>query len=192
MAKALVGEMANEFWRQLQDEVAAWSERNFPSSIGRPDRPILGIFEELGELAEALWKRRREEAGDAIADTAIYMADACAKLGWDMSTIVADALLAADNDALDESDPRDVCSTLLVLVGKAAHHYLKSAQQIRTNEDHAAGLRAAFVQIVSTIWDCWDETRVDRDIPFDQGVKAVWEKVRRRNWRADPIKGGVS
>lgn len=38
--------------RELQEENAAWARYNFPDSCALPHRPLLGIVEEVGELAE--------------------------------------------------------------------------------------------------------------------------------------------
>lgn len=85
----------------LQAELKPWAEHNFPHEYGEgvlPYRPLLGLVEELGELAHAHLKQEQgirgtaeeqEDKGkDAIADLFIYMADYASKRGWDLQEIV--------------------------------------------------------------------------------------------------------
>ncbi len=79
----------------MQEEQVPWVEHNFP---GRPSwMPLLGIMEELGELAHAHLKQaqgiRTEEdhdalARDAVADIVIFLADYCSARGFDLESLV--------------------------------------------------------------------------------------------------------
>jgi NTP pyrophosphatase (non-canonical NTP hydrolase) len=71
---------------QLQSEHAEWLEYNFPSQ--REYQPLLGMVEELGELAHAHLKHEQgirgyttteyfRDAEDAIGDFVIYLASYC-------------------------------------------------------------------------------------------------------------------
>ena len=80
---------------RLQREVGEWSRRNFGDQPIH--RPLLGAFEEVGELAHAHLKEeqgiRSEEdhvanGKDAVADVVIYLADYCARRGWSLGDIV--------------------------------------------------------------------------------------------------------
>lgn len=83
----------------LQVEVRAWSDRNFPNS-GADDK-LLGVVEEIGELAHAVLKSRQGIRGnakqheaaeqDAIGDIVIYLLDYCGKRGWSLDTLVRTA-----------------------------------------------------------------------------------------------------
>jgi NTP pyrophosphatase (non-canonical NTP hydrolase) len=181
-----------EFWRQLSEEVGAWSERNFPKSVGRPEDPLAGIVEECGELAEAIGKRDREAAVDAVADAMIFCADFCAKSGIDISNIVMRAGVTEENDNLDEKDERAVTTQLLVSLGRIHHHFLKARQGIRTNENHEAELRRWLARLVAVLWDLSDELRPDKEMPFEALVRLTWQQVRKRNWRADAVRGGAA
>lgn len=76
-------------WKRLQDEVGRWAQKNFPGAPAH--HPVLGLIEELGELAHAHLKTAQgirgsaEEhalaAKDAIADSVIYFMDVCARYG---------------------------------------------------------------------------------------------------------------
>lgn len=83
-------------FRQLQEEQRPWVEHNFP---GREWwQPLLGIFEEAGELAHAALKQRQgirgtteehEEKGkDAIGDIIIFLADYATARGWNLQEIM--------------------------------------------------------------------------------------------------------
>lgn len=84
--------------RELQKENAEWVAMNFPDSTAT--EPMLGLVEEVGELAHAFLKGRqgirytREEAGrleqDAIGDILEYLAHFCTARGYDLERVVAE------------------------------------------------------------------------------------------------------
>lgn len=72
--------------RDLQEEHRPWLQHNFPEA--KPHEPLLGIQEEVGELAHAHLKyeqgirgytrsKFQDEAEDAIGDQLIYLASYC-------------------------------------------------------------------------------------------------------------------
>jgi len=81
---------------QLQAEVTAWSQRNFPNN--KPYHPLLGAMEELGELTHAHLKLEQGIRGseselkaakiDAIGDIIIYLADYCGRNGINLQAAV--------------------------------------------------------------------------------------------------------
>lgn len=83
--------------RKLQDEQRPWVKHNFGD---RPSwMPLLGIMEELGELAHAHLKqaqgiRTSEDheamAKDAVADIVIFLADYCSSRGFDLEALVTE------------------------------------------------------------------------------------------------------
>lgn len=180
-----------EFWRGLAEDVRAWSERNFPRSVGRPEDPLAGIVEELGELVDAIAARDRDAAVDAISDAVIYLADFCGKQGLDLGNIVARAQSTEELDGVDEKDERAATTQLLSAVGRVHYHFLKARQGIRGNEDHAGEMRRGLAKLVAILWDLHDETRTDRELAFDASVRLTWEEVRKRDWRRDPTSGGT-
>jgi len=69
-----------------------WRVRNFPDADA--DQQLLGMIEELGELAHANLKQKqgiREKSAadeqDAIGDMLIYCQGYCAYRGWNMAQI---------------------------------------------------------------------------------------------------------
>lgn len=81
----------------LQSQVAEWSTRNFGGRHGTGYRPLLGVFEELGELAHAHLKAEQgirtnedHEAAkiDAVGDVVIYLVDYCNGQGIDFAKAV--------------------------------------------------------------------------------------------------------
>ncbi len=80
----------------LQAQVGLWSRRNFPKN--KPYFPLLGAFEECGELAHAHLKQEQGIRGtiaeheaakkDAVADIVIYLADYCERHDIDMASAV--------------------------------------------------------------------------------------------------------
>lgn len=85
--------------RELQDQVGKWSRKNFGDQPA--DNPMLGVVEEVGELAHAVLKARQGIRGtaaghnaaiaDAVGDLIIYLADFCGRSGIDLQQAVAQA-----------------------------------------------------------------------------------------------------
>ena len=81
--------------KKLQSEQIEWVEHNFGK---RPTwMPLVGVMEELGELAHAYLKKEQgirisenheEKLKDAIGDIVIYLADFCTAHDFDLATIV--------------------------------------------------------------------------------------------------------
>lgn len=171
-----------EFWRTLQDEIGPWQARNFPSSVDKPYRPLLGFVEEFGEFYEADEVDSAEGVADALGDSLIFAADFCNKSGRDLSEIVA---LAQERAA--SSTEAEVGA---IVCGRICHHYLKGEQGIRTSVDHNAELKSAMADAIAIMWDRYDEVRSDKTASIDEVVRQVWEKVSKRDWTKDPVKGG--
>jgi NTP pyrophosphatase (non-canonical NTP hydrolase) len=80
----------------FQREVGEWTEKNFCPHP--PHHPLLGIIEEVGELAHAHLKdeqgirgtpeEHREEAVDAIGDIVIFLADYCCVNDFDLEACI--------------------------------------------------------------------------------------------------------
>jgi len=85
--------------QDFQAEQKAWTEKNF--GAGPSDHPLLGLFEEFGELCHAELKaaqgiRGSEEqhvaaAKDAVGDIMIYLADYASKRGVNVAELTGSA-----------------------------------------------------------------------------------------------------
>jgi len=82
----------------LQAEVYKWAHYNFPTNR-KPHKSLLGVMEELGELAHAQLKEEQnirinenhiENAKDAIGDIIIFLADYCGDKNFDLDKIITD------------------------------------------------------------------------------------------------------
>ena len=81
---------------RLQDAVQEWQQRNFAPIL--PHQPLLGLQEEVGELAHAhlkqeqgirgTWAEHQQAKTDAVGDIAIYLAAYCAVNGIDLGAAV--------------------------------------------------------------------------------------------------------
>jgi NTP pyrophosphatase (non-canonical NTP hydrolase) len=82
--------------KTLQEEHRVWSTKNFDCTD--KIHPILGVVEEVGELAHAILKQAQcirgdygaheLEAKDAVGDIIIYLVDVCSRRGWDLDDVV--------------------------------------------------------------------------------------------------------
>lgn len=76
----------------LQSRLHLWRQRNFPNSDA--DQQLLGVVEEIGELAHAVLKRKQGIRGtpeehraailDAVGDIQIFLAGFCSYEGINM------------------------------------------------------------------------------------------------------------
>ena len=79
----------------LQSRLHKWRVRNFPDADA--EQQLLGIVEEVGELAHAFLKGKQgirgtrqshsSEEMDAVGDILIYLAGFCSYRGYDMNGI---------------------------------------------------------------------------------------------------------
>jgi NTP pyrophosphatase (non-canonical NTP hydrolase) len=82
----------------LQAEQYTWSQHNFPNQ--KQYQPVLGVVEEVGELAHHILKMEQGIRGektehikqmqDAIGDITIYLANVCNAYGFDYQKIMVD------------------------------------------------------------------------------------------------------
>lgn len=78
---------------KLQEELEVWRDRNFPNADA--DQQLLGVVEEVGELAHANLKMKQEvrnsteeDEEDAVGDMLIYLLGYCSYKQWDMGEIL--------------------------------------------------------------------------------------------------------
>jgi NTP pyrophosphatase (non-canonical NTP hydrolase) len=138
----------------LQVEHRAWAKKNFPDSPSW--HPLLGIFEEIGELFSADMRENKEEKIDAVGDIVIFLVHYCNRNGYDFFGCIRDtpdALEAKyDEDSSGEFD--HLCRVrlsdqLAIAAGSLAHSHLKSEQEIRPDDHESKSPQ--FEQS----WCCW-------------------------------------
>lgn len=97
----------DQFLTWLQKQHAAWEAVNFPESSQNSMHSLVGVVEEVGELAHALLKMDQKirgtdeehiaEGKDAVGDIFIYMAGLCNKHGWNMQKCIEKAWIEVAN-----------------------------------------------------------------------------------------------
>lgn len=86
--------------QSLQADHAIWLDHNFGQQRTNPHQGLLGVVEEIGELAHAHLKLEQgirlnenhvAKARDAVGDLVIFLAGYCTCMGWDLAGCVSDA-----------------------------------------------------------------------------------------------------
>lgn len=72
-------------------------------------------------------------------------------------------------------------------LGELAHAHLKHAQGIRTGEDHKAAKADALADIVIYLADYATAEGID----LQAVVAETWDRVKQRDWKADPANGAA-
>lgn len=160
------------FYRRLSLNVGDWSTYNFGENPSY--RQALGMIEEVIELKQGLEESDRDKVVDAIADITIYMADYYAKRVWDMGELAC----------VPEWECTGLMSCLDSIIGKLAHHQLKSEQGIRGSlEEHEIRLKDVCARTISV---CMAVASLC-DVDFPEVVMEVWNaKVSKRDWVENP------
>ena len=165
---------------QLQEEQRPWVEHNFS---GRPaHQPLLGIVEELGELARAA---DREEREDAYADIAIFACDYCSAKGWDLADIFTRSELYR-RERIPGLMRVDARHFMFIQAADLCHSHLKFEQKIRTGEAHDYAARKALSTLLGELY-C---TAKDDGLELFAVVEKVWAKVKLRDWKKDSKSAG--
>lgn len=142
--------------------------------------PLMGMVEELGELAEANAARDRD---DAVGDIAVYLCDYLCRegLAWPERFTIPDA---------DQYIPP--LAGLMLHIGKLFRCHLKRHQRIRGMENDEAFHAARMDAIRGIVWHLEDVSRnADRGTNLLVILNATWNGiVSKRDWRADAAGGG--
>lgn len=159
-------------YAQLQYDVEEWSNQQ-PFGDQDEFRPLVGAYEELGEIYDAITVQQLE---DAIGDTVIYLADFCARDG---------SLLLSS--PLSYQYERDVMDEIFYQMGKLSHSHLKRDQGIRTDE---YGVSVDFEQeVLSRILYLLDNLAVENGTTIERSIETAWGEVNERDWNEDPNSG---
>jgi len=79
------------------DQILEWQKKNFPVARGENWMPLVGAYEELGELSHGFLKRHQKirtnedhdaKIRDAVGDTVVYLIDFCRREGLDFKQVL--------------------------------------------------------------------------------------------------------
>lgn len=152
---------------KMQEEVSSWAIYNF----GEQDayRPLLGIFEELGEYAFARDSLSPAGMRDAIGDMGIYILHYCSIRGWS-SAELWDCRVGPTGPDME-------------VVRSLSHSHLKGAQNIRGGSaKHDFWLK----QELSKLFWRLDQASIDLGGDFLRIIHNTWEIVKQRDWKKNP------
>lgn len=167
-------------WNRLITERDEWVAHNFPDpKIPNPQESILGVIEEVGELAHAHLKELQHirgtseelqaEAKDAIGDATVYLWGVCSYLNYVPEYLEADTDVAA---------PQHCIFLAAELAGGLS-------RKVAVNTGHATACLIVDELAEALITYChlrgWD---------YELIVTETWDHVKRRDWVADPETGG--
>lgn len=142
--------------------------------------PLLGIGEELGELAEAA---SEADVEDAVGDVAVYLCDYCHREGCRPGRY--------DPRADKGGTMADPMAGLVACYGGLCHATLKRHQRIRGYHDrrHYEDTRDAIVPRFWYYLDVYSLASCGQNATTV--LNTVWHKVvRKRDWREDAGHGG--
>lgn len=163
---------------QIQEEIKVWSLKNFGQQD--PVLPLLGIIEELGELNIAWRKDDTEIIIDSIGDTIIYMMDFCGRMNYNLEEIT---IHAAERHPPNRTEDISV----VAILGNLCHGYLKSKQNIRTNENHDKTIKNALGDIFFSLAII---SQRNENIPsLAECLNSTWDKVSKRDWTQNKENG---
>ena len=180
-----------EILDKIQIEIGQWSQTNFGDQVSKltnfplgATAPLLGLFEEYGELLETEDKFNDEtklETLDAIGDTCIYLLDFAGRSGI---SLVKYWISHTPDAELEKCDPY---VRVGITIGRLAHVSLKSHQGIRQNETPLDDrLGAACVEVLLALEAVCQELPNTLLIAVTQ---TTWNTVKKRNWKDNPTSG---
>ena len=207
---------SREKFNRLILEVGKWSKTNFKMQKSKwfddiyldSVAPVLGIVEELGELADAISRRNAIPRYDAIGDTMIYMADFYHRAGYRQNAVClfpqqidwgripgyATTVTEAQIEAKRIFDVPVRPLEISILTGMLAHCILKSHQGIRgydKMERRISSINRCMTDIIILLCQA---TGLDGEkalaFVMDTSWK-TWDEVKQRNWNKNPDGQGV-
>lgn len=187
---------------EIQEQVGQWSRDNFGAQEtdlltvmrgfdGKPTgsvalgslAPLLGLFEEAGELCAS---PDATERLDAVGDILIYLCDYTYRervFGLRFSALVRQA---AEVKVTEE----DCYSRLVGHIGKLAHCTLKRLQRIRGFDDFHKYSSTRDEHIVGVLSSCRTILQREFNKTLEEQLESTWtEVVRKRNWKTNPQAG---
>jgi len=162
-------------WEKLVGERNEWVAHNFPNPhVPNPGESILGVMEEVGELAHAYLKsaqnirgdreQHEAKAKDAIADTTIYLLGVMNIYGLPNT---AHPVVISSKNTFEA----------LMVLGKSLGELCGTSADLPD-----------IYPIEKTIAIC-EDICMQSDWDFEEVVLKTWEKVKSRDWAAYPDTG---
>lgn len=175
-----------DFYSKFQRENSEWVTKMFHKQcLETAYEPLLGMFEELGELNDA---KNEDELIDAIGDTMVFMADYCSCMNIALQFIEAESSVIHQSNVVLTMNGRHYLH-LIKEIGKLSHAHLKTVQKIRTNEDHFIVITNSLMFIVSYLKTILIHS--DSILTFEQVIMKVWDNVKHRDWNINKENGKV-
>ncbi len=189
-------------------ELGEWAHTNFKDA--NPWEPLIGMAEEIGELAVALRAvNAQEDVIDAMGDILIYSIDFARRDGIDWVELQEKATTSlyytsrGSQIGHQVSTPHGFLAALDEHFGKLCHHYLKRHQGIRKNEDHPEGIKTNLMLVIRDIeLYCVMHPMSDGLPEFFAGLdEARWDlasiltvtagTVLKRDWTSEQLGGST-
>ena len=163
---------------QIYNEHGIWEAKNFPDSNATDN--VLGMIEEVGELAHAILKREQgirvnenhdAEIRDAIADITLFLFGFVKKRYLRIEDVIREASYYV---IYTSSDISEFISKLSCAVGGLIHN------------GYAAGDELSCGRILGNLYIIADILKID----FQDNLNQVWEQVKQRDWNINKKNGG--
>lgn len=163
-------------WEELADEIKEWEMKSY-GCHAENWQLFLGVVEESGEFMQARDLNNKEGMIDGLGDGAVFLTNLCSKVG----VLVPDPVewLNINTDYLLKS------------MATASHGILKSSLGIRKVTGAEVQTRIENFAHVWVAW-AWRQTKMFALPPLLEITNEVWEKVRHRNWKANPDTGAIT
>lgn len=156
---------------KLQAEQKPWVAHNFPNRAKY--QPLLGMFEEYGELIIA---ETGAEIQDAVGDITIFLTDFCNANEFNIDQI----LYMNKREDISWMDSTQAMNGICFSISKISHHYLKREQNIRGDyRTHTEQLEIRISQLVGFLKHFSKVCGFE----YERTVEDVWRQVSRRDWR---------
>lgn len=169
-------------WPRLIAEHDEWVAHNFPNNtLPQPQESVLGLIEEVGELAHADLKERQSIRGtpeehqanakDAIGDATVYLWGVMSHFSMYDTQSVA-------QHTLKQLDSAQGCIFVAAKGSGAIGSWVTTSRTglVRVNVNRVVAALEAYC--THRGWD------------YELIVTETWNKVSKRDWIADPTAGG--
>lgn len=173
--------VTHDWWKELIEERNEWIAHNFPDTPWTDS--IIGVIEECGELAHCHLKTSQkirgaapelkvsldEDMRDAIGDMTIYLLGVMNHVHFIPTCSARAKQIEEGEESLPHID--SIMLRLGAAVGK-----LSRPDRVPTGIDQVVIMLIAYC--VKREWDYYEI------------VEETWSRVKERDWKADPVRGG--